>query len=354
MNDVQKEEWTEWNIEIDDFTNPDDIDETQVTRFGLIFGRSSNETIPGGEGLVYFDDVRLYPSRCVPDIIKPYADLSNNCIVDWPDIRILGAHWLRSDANLNPVSNPGAANLVGHWKLDGNANDSSVYANHGAAEGSYEWVAGHDNQAAKFTSGRILVPDAPQLKPPAQVSATTWMYYSGYTGDAARVVVKGRNDMESYCIEAGGEDNISFYVGDTNGTRYFASSDEGDIYPDEWQHLAGTYDAATVKCYVNAQVVATESAAAIPLSQDSNGLAIANKADDDNDKPLSGTVDDVRVYNRALTAAEVAYLATDGTGYMPLASLANIFDTEPAGQKAVNVRDAAMMLATWLEEELWP
>jgi hypothetical protein len=289
----------------------------------------------------------------VPDIIKPYADLSGNCIVDWPDVRILGAHWLRSDANLNPVSNPGTANLVGHWKLDGNANDSSVYANHGAAEGSYEWVAGHDNQAAKFTDGRVLVPDAPQLKPAAQVSAALWMYYSGSTGNAARVVVKGRNDMESYCIEAGGDDDIKFYVGDTSGTRYFADSDEGDIYPDEWLHLAGTYDGTTVKCYVNAQVVGTELAAAIPLSQDSNDLAIANKADAD-DTPLNGTVDDVRVYNRALTAAEVAYLATDGTGYMPLASLANIFDPEPAGQKAVNIRDAAMMLATWLDEKLWP
>jgi hypothetical protein len=53
-------------------------------------------------------------------------------------------------------------------------------------------------------------------------------------------------------------------------------------------------------------------------------------------------------------ASEVAYLATDGSGYVPLDSAANLYDVEPAEQKAINLRDIAILLDAWLEEKLWP
>ena len=41
-----------------------------------------------GEGWVYFDDIRLYPPRCIPEF-GPYADLSGNCIADFADIGLM-------------------------------------------------------------------------------------------------------------------------------------------------------------------------------------------------------------------------------------------------------------------------
>jgi hypothetical protein len=351
MNDLKRTEWTEWNIEISDFIG---VDPCAVTGLLVGFGDRDNTDTVGGEGVVYFDDIRLYPPRCVPSIIKPDADFSRNCIVDWSDVWLMALQWLRTDANLSPVVNPGSANLVGHWKLDGNANDSSVYANHGAIMGKYTWVAGHDNLAARFTDGRVLVPDAAQLKPPATVSAAIWLYHTGDAGDAARVLVKGGDNYEAYCIEMGSDNHMTFYVGDVNGQRYFADSEEAAVFAYEWVHLAGTYDGTLVKSYVNGQVVGDNNEAiAIPLSQDPNGLAIANRSDANN-RPLHATVDDARVYNRALTAAEVGWLATDGTGYVGLNTLLNVYDTEPAGEKVINIRDLGVMLNSWLEKKYWP
>jgi hypothetical protein len=222
--------------------------------------------------------------------------------------------------------------------------------------GKYAWVSGHDGMAAKFTNGRVLVPDALELRPPAQVSAAIWMYYSGNpsTGSSSRIMVKGADNFESYALEVSNDRHITFYVGDVNGTRYFAGSPENTVHPDEWMHLAGTYDGTISKCWMNGEVVSeTDEANGIPISQDPNGLGIANRSDANN-RPLIATVDDARVYNRALTAAEVAWLATDGTGYMALTSTANLYDMEPANQKAINIRDIAILFDNWGVQRLWP
>jgi hypothetical protein len=38
----------------------------------------------------------------------------------------------------------------------------------------------------------------------------------------------------------------------------------------------------------------------------------------------------------------------------PLLSAYDIYDGEPAGEKAINIRDLAVVLNSWLEEKLWP
>ena len=69
-------------------------------------------------------------------------------------------------------------------------------------------------------------------------------------------------------------------------------------------------------------------------------------------------MDDVRIYSRALSQAEIAYLADespdDGELYIPVASATNIHDEEPQGSKAVNFKDFAVLVESWLNELLWP
>ncbi|MHC4475432.1 MAG: LamG-like jellyroll fold domain-containing protein [Planctomycetota bacterium] len=93
MNDVKKSEWTEWNIAIADFTG---VDPCAVTSLFIGFGDRDNNTVPGGEGFVYFDDIRLYLPRCVPDRAKPFADLNDDCVVDYKDLKIMADEWLCS------------------------------------------------------------------------------------------------------------------------------------------------------------------------------------------------------------------------------------------------------------------
>jgi hypothetical protein len=355
-NDIRLAEWTEWNIPISDFNNPDAVDPCAVTSLLIGFGDRDNTDTVGGEGVVYFDDIRLHPPRCVPQEVKPDADLNNDCIVSWGDIEVIGAQWLRGDANLAPVSNPGTANLVGHWELDDGsgttATDSTANANHGTIEGDVAWIAGRiGSDALDFIDGRVLVPDdnnTPELRPTDEVSATVWAYYSTGQGNSNRVLVKGSDNAETYGIEIDDNDDFVSYVRDVNGDRY---DNESGAYRNEWMHLAMTYDGASVKSYINGLEVASRDEPNLPLSQDNAGLAIGNRSDA-TDRSFEGKADDARVYNRGLTAGEIGYLASEGTGEVLLDSEANLYSGE--SPEVINIRDVAVLLETWLEQKLWP
>lgn len=68
----------------------------------------------------------------------------------------------------------------------------------------------------------------------------------------------------------------------------------------------------------------------------------------------TGLLGDFRLYDSALSDEQVGYLASNGTGYVSLVSTMNIYDAEAEGSKAVNFKDYALLMASWLEEKLWP
>jgi hypothetical protein len=78
---------------VTDFTG---VDLNDVSNIYIGFGDRVSQPVQGGDGTVYFDDIRLYRPRCIPSIIKPQADLSGNCIVDMADLRIIADSWLDS------------------------------------------------------------------------------------------------------------------------------------------------------------------------------------------------------------------------------------------------------------------
>jgi len=354
MSDLKVEEWQRWDVPFVWFTDSNaevsaNVDFSAISSVYLGFG-DRRDPVPAGNGVVYFDDLRLSMPICKPQY-GPTGDFSGDCIVGVADIGEIGEQWLRSDANVNPVVNPGDANLVGHWALDGNANDSSVYANHGTAQGTYAWVSGHIGSGAiELDNGKVIVPDAAELRPSAEISAAAWLNYSEETDYSSRIVVKGidANDSENFAVQLNG-DTPDFFVRDANHNNHPV---EGDyIGRGEWAHVVGTYDGNSVKCYVNGQLSNSDTIGLITLLQDANDLGIGNRTDA-NDRAFIGTVDDVRVYNRALTRAEVAWLASDGTGEFLLTSPLNLLSGEDP--EVINFRDFAKLFEYWGDEQYWP
>ena len=119
MNDVKIAEWQEWNIDLQDF-NDAGVDLTDVNKVYIGFGDRDNLWFSGGEGIVYFDDIILYPPRCVPKY-GPVGDISGDCIVDIADLEIMVDEWLDSgnaaaDVYVdNKVDFKDYAVLVGSW-----------------------------------------------------------------------------------------------------------------------------------------------------------------------------------------------------------------------------------------------
>ncbi len=94
-NDIRNESWQQWNIDLRDFT---DVGLANVTNIAIGFGDGSP---PGGNGIIYFDDIRLYPAECLDD--RPAADFNIDCVVDFKDLKIMAESWLYFDV---PIALP--------------------------------------------------------------------------------------------------------------------------------------------------------------------------------------------------------------------------------------------------------
>jgi len=360
VSDITDEEWHEWNIPIADFTGV-----TYGSIKSIIIGIGDRDAVgaQGADGDLYFDDIRLYPLRCVPEF-GPEYDWSGNCIVDIADIGIMGEEWLRHDAVLDyeaPTVGP-----VGHWELDeGDGSwtaDSSGNFNDGTLEDEYTWVAGKvGDYAIEFTGddgGRVRVEHSPELMPDTAVSVTAWIYATEEPDYSARIVAKGEDegDWEPYYMEFDG--GVLWAIRDANDANHdnHAVESDNELWLDDWIHVAGTYDGDVVALYVNGQLEDSNSFGDIGgWLHDTNDLSIGNRSDA-NDRGFIGRIDDVRVYGYALNALQVAYVATAPAydGYVALNAQTDIYDGEDRGQKTVNFRDLAFLMDYWLDEKLWP
>jgi len=133
----------------------------------------------------------------------------------------------------------------------------------------------------------------------------------------------------------------------------------------QWHNVAGVFDNGTLTIYIDGSP--ETSAFGGPTFGTGTTrygfLGIGSEATEFNGRPnatgyFDGELDDVHIYSRALSQAEIAYLADatpgDGESYIPVASAANIYDEEAQGLKAVNFKDFAVLADQWLDEQLWP
>ena len=74
--------------------------------------------------------------------------------------------------------------------------------------------------------------------------------------------------------------------------------------------------------------------------------------------PFAGSLDDVRIYERALSQAEIANLAGLPAGetlHQPLQGLLSVAENvDLHDDEKINFKDFAVLADTWLDEQLWP
>jgi hypothetical protein len=203
---------------------------------------------------------------------------------------------------------------VAWYKAEGNANDA-IGHNTGAVVGTgVTYGPGEVGQAFRFSGpGYVDVPDAPDLEPKA-VTVEAWVKSGdGETTEPPywNLVAKGQTSSRyaSYALYVGPDGGIGFYV--WNG---LASTPQVAIYGDpgiwngQWHHVAGTYDGQTVRLYIDGQQLGNGTTGAGALGYGlpaGNDLTIGNVPVPHGASYFDGSIDELSIYNRALTAAEI-------------------------------------------------
>jgi hypothetical protein len=143
---------------------------------------------------------------------------------------------------------------------------------------------------------------------------TAWIYISDWTGKAQSIIRLGGR-YAFYTYDGG---NLFYQRShETTSAAYYSS---GTMAAGAWYHVAVTRDEsgtglAAAKLYINgvSQTITTLSApVGLPQSIEGAPLTIGNIYD--NATPLNGLIKDVRIYNRILTAAEIAAIYAEGAG----------------------------------------
>jgi Concanavalin A-like lectin/glucanases superfamily len=184
-----------------------------------------------------------------------------------------------------------------------------------------KWGNAVDFSAASFDELSTTQPE-PQLEP-AQVTVMGWVKAASSPGPNAYIIAQGGGPActpSSYALTTGGDGGLQFDVSD--GASVSPSADPGPrVWDGSWHFVVGTYDGTTVRLFVDGNEVtpSTASNTVINYQLPTNRFALGGYPDP-NCRQFAfytGALDEARVYDRALTAAEIEQLQQGSTGDMP-------------------------------------
>ena len=93
--------WQAWDIALSDFA---DVNLAAISKITIGIG-DRVAPAPDGTGTLYFDDIRLYPPRCMTDRVKSAGDFTGDCFADYEDLDVIAQEWLASGNNLKADAN---------------------------------------------------------------------------------------------------------------------------------------------------------------------------------------------------------------------------------------------------------
>jgi len=265
-DNIARRRWNQWNIDLASLG----INLSNVTTLSIGFERTG---VTGGTGTVLIDDIRLY--RSAPPIPEP---------VD-----------------------PGNTGLIAHYPFDTDATDATGNGNNGTflddaivqggvlvLDGIDDGVAiprigGQDAVFGQCTYSMFVYPTVEQesLAYSGGINTNNWV--------AGAVHFKIVNGVVNVGINGAGND--------LQGTTI--------IPPNTWSHMALTVSESAITLYLNGLQEFTREldAALTNIILGDAAIGAFNENGTNVQREFTGQIDDVRIYDRALSEGEILYLA---------------------------------------------
>ncbi|HWY75086.1 MAG TPA: LamG-like jellyroll fold domain-containing protein [Verrucomicrobiae bacterium] len=217
--------------------------------------------------------------------------------------------------------------MISWWPGDGNSRDIWITNNGSLEGGATASASGLVGQAFSFdgTNGFVQIPDASTLHP-TNLTIEAWVRFSSLDSAGSGASPGG----DQYIVFKQNSQSSNFEGFDLSKTRgangdvfrFLVSSAAGQsvnvistttISTGVWYHVAGVRGPTATQLYVNGQL---QGQAAIGFAQDYGTLPLFFGTSGESywDHKLAGTLDEVSLYNRALSSNEIAAIYAIGAG----------------------------------------
>jgi prepilin-type N-terminal cleavage/methylation domain-containing protein len=257
----------------------------------------------------YTTDGKTYEVTSVMESSKYRSQLNANpSQMLYPGIAAVG-----TNLALSGLWNPNG--LVGYWNFEEGSGSSTIDQSGNGNTGSWHGIA--TGTSGYYSAGKVgpwagtfdgstdyvQIPNASSLTGMSQITMSAWVYRIGDGSAVGRgiVVSKDANYLEGAGPGGGANGQVcaSLFL---NGVQYWQCFGGYSGANGSWRHIAVTYDGATEIMYLNGQSVYAHTwnqtlitgTTTLRIGQFTGGGAGFN-----------GLIDDVRLYNRALSAAEI-------------------------------------------------
>lgn len=216
--------------------------------------------------------------------------------------------------------------IVGYWPLEGNGDDSSGNGSNGTIVGDPGTVNGMVGKALDFNGDDgVEIASNANVELPDAFTVTCWVYpratRDAAGNDHAGVVWKGKwigwgTDVYNYRIATSGDGGLTFGACGGGTESHFNDAACFVDGMDVWYHVAYTADGTVGIAYVNGAEVNrradTITYDTLPDQPVRIGWAEGRGGDGGADVYFDGIIDEVVIYDRALSVDEVGMLMVDG------------------------------------------
>jgi len=212
-----------------------------------------------------------------------------------------------------------AKGLVGLWLGDGDVKDRLGRHNGKAGKGVSHTTDRHGEAKGAFlfsgSKGFVKIPDKKELDTDEAFTLSAWVKMRIQQGGDPNIIAKWdetRPGFGDYYVCLDGVGRVRFGV--SPGPKEYVHDPVGSksvIPKNQWTHLAATFDRGQMKLYINGKLDASKTSAGIKHAMreeyTNDDVIIGGQWHDRH--IFDGAIDEVAIWNRALSAKEIAQMA---------------------------------------------
>ncbi|HEV2695086.1 MAG TPA: LamG domain-containing protein, partial [Verrucomicrobiae bacterium] len=215
---------------------------------------------------------------------------------------------------------PPPTGIVGWWQAESNAVDI-IGGDNGSVAAGVTYAAGETGFGFNFPgNANVTIPDEPALNPTNALTIELWVYVraavpSHWSQDL--VNKDGECGSRQYMLNVGdstaspGMGDFRAHIGVSSGLQIFDGATI--IQSNTWYHVAETYDGTNLILYVNGNVDG-KMAVSGPIITTTEPLRLGGGADPGCPAYyFNGMMDEVSIYNRALSSNQIAAIYQAGS-----------------------------------------